>query len=297
MSDERKPEFIIIGAVKAATTWTALQLDKNPSLFVPGPEPHYFSTEYHQGKEWYDRFFDTAAETAIIGEKSADYLAHPKAAERIAADLPDTKLIVQLRNPVDRAYSDYCMLYRRGTIRQSPEEYFNAKNEYQTRFLRGGLYAENLKTFFDRFSQDKILALLFEDIKDRPEWALDQVSAHIGVATHIEEENLTTRQNDSAAPLLPLPVRRALKPFKKMVEPLRGQPIFEAVRGAFARELQYPPLGADACSFLQNYYREDIEKLGKMINRDLSAWLNIATPDAERSPRMSAIQKAGTQSS
>src|SRR3546814_7752310 len=81
-------------------------------LFMPGPEPHYFSTEFHRGPDWYEDFFAAAAADQVVGEKSADYLAHPEAARRIAQRLPEARLVVQLRNPIDRAYSDYCMFFR-----------------------------------------------------------------------------------------------------------------------------------------------------------------------------------------
>ncbi len=277
MNPDKQPAFIVIGAVKAATTWTSHNLGLNPALFVPGPEPHYFSTEYERGPNWYETFFEEAKPTDMIGEKSADYLAHPHAANRIAKDLPNAKLIVQFRNPVDRAYSDYCMLYRRGTVRRTPEKYFMEASDHSDRFLKSGLYAESLGRFLDHFPRENIQVFLYEDIKDEPEETLKAMSHFLGVEPHIPEDGFTKRQNDGEAALLPLGMREALKPFKSAVAPLRGNPLFEKTRGIFARPPKYPPLDPGSRDFLKAYYRDDLKLLGEMIGRDLSCWLEKET--------------------
>src|SRR3546814_15923426 len=80
MKGHTLPRFIIFGAVKAATTWLTYQLQQNPAVYLPDPEPHYFSSEFHRGLSWYGEFFRGAAPGQLPGEKSADYLAHPDAA-------------------------------------------------------------------------------------------------------------------------------------------------------------------------------------------------------------------------
>ncbi len=273
MTAKRKPHFIIIGAVKGATTWSARALARHPSVFIPGPEPHYFSSEYAKGPDWYLNFFAGAGPDAVIGEKSADYLAHPEAAARMAAFVPGARLIVQLRNPVERAYSDYCMLYRRGTVRERPAAYFSSKHSggESERFLTGGLYADHLRRFYDRFPRDQILVLLVEEITASPTPVFNRILTHIGLPGDAADVSCE-RENDSAAPLLPLGLRSALKPLKNAVKPLRGNPVFEAVRGVFARQVLYPALDLDTVAFLNDFYRRDIEALEKMIGRDLSQW-------------------------
>jgi hypothetical protein len=273
MKAGRKPHFVIIGAVKGATTWSARALAADPSVFIPGPEPHYFSTEFDKGREWYLGLFADAPDSAVIGEKSADYLAHPEAAARMAHFIPDARLIVQLRDPVERAYSDYCMLYRRGTVRDAPAAYFSPRRSSgeSERFLSGGLYADHLKRFFDRFPREQILVLLYDDILSSPTPAFNRILAHVGLPANATEVS-SERQNDSAKPLLPLAMRKALKPLKNAVKPLRGTAWFEAARGLFAREVAYPPLDEKARAFLDDFYRRDIAALEAMIGRNLSHW-------------------------
>ncbi len=282
MDAKGKPHFVIIGAVKAATTWTARQLAQHPSIFIPGPEPHYFSSEYERGPDWYSSFFADAPAGAVIGEKSADYLAHPMAAERIASDLPEARLVVQLRNPIERAYSDYCMLYRRGTTQKAPGAYFSERQDgdgFGARFLSGGLYAEHLARFLDRFAREQLLVLLYEGISDEPRGTLIRIAEHIGIDGPASGPAMA-RENDGAARMLPLPMRKALRPFKKAAAPLRGQDWFKSLRGIFARQIAYPPLEIEARNFLSDYYRSDIKELGAMIGRDLSPWLSPPAPAA-----------------
>ncbi len=293
MQEKRLPEFIIIGAVKAATTWTSTNLARNPRLFVPGPEPHFFSSEYHRGSDWYSEFFEEAEEGAVIGEKSADYLAHAEAARRISAMLPDVRLVAQLRNPIDRAYSDYCMLYRRGTVTDSPEAYFSATSDIGRRFLEGGLYATHLSRFFDRFPRENIMIFPFEDVSARPRDVLVNVSEFIGVEPYVEDQMLQSSENDSATPILPLPMRKALKPFKAAVAGLRGKAWFETARGVFARPVRYPALSAEAHQRLVAFYEDDIQKLGGLTGRDFSKWLESGhSADASPPP---AVAFAGSR--
>jgi len=268
------PSFLIIGAVKSATTWTLEQLQANPAIHMPDPEPHYFSSEYHRGEDYYRGFFATENTAGRLrGEKSADYLAHPQAPARVAAMLHDARLVAQFRNPIERAYSDYKMLYRRGTIRGAPEEYLTSLDNPHPRFLNDGLYARHLRRWFDHFPEEQIRGVLFDDVKRHPHRVIETISAHIGVAPVFDADEPAKRANDSSERFLPLPVRRALSPLKTVVAPLRGTRWFEATRGVFASEIAYPPLSRSLRLRLRDFYADDVEALGKMLNRDLSHWL------------------------
>lgn len=269
------PSFVIIGAVKAATTWALEQLQVNPAIYMPDPEPHYFSSEFHRGEEYYRSFFEAAAGSRrMLGEKSADYLAHPDAPQRIAAMLPNAPLVVQFRNPIDRAYSDYKMLYRRGTVHGVPEEYLlSLENNPQPRFLNDGLYGMHLQRWTDHFPQEQIHVFLYDDVKAQPRQTIEAVSHHIGVTPVFDVEQSKKRANDGSEQFLPLPMRKTLAPLKSAVAPLRGKRWFEAARGLFTKQISYPSLSDDTRLRLRDFYAHDVEALGKMLNRDLSHWL------------------------
>lgn len=279
MNDRRFPQFIIIGAVKAATTWIAYQLRQHPDIYMPGPEPHYFSSRYERGADWYAGLFQKAAPHQMIGEKSADYLAHPEAARRMAALLPDIPLVVQLRNPVERAYSDYCMLFRRGVVHGDPARYLTQANRKLPRFLEDGLYARHLARFADAFGWNRLKIIFHEDIQSTPEEVIAEVCQHIGVAPVIVPPAVSARLNDSKVDYLPLAMRKFFGPVKGLVKPMRGKPWFEAVRGTMARPIRYPPFSDELRGQLCDYYREDIRQLEHMVGRDLDHWV-VPPPSA-----------------
>ncbi|MEW9857042.1 sulfotransferase family protein [Novosphingobium sp. M1R2S20] len=272
MNSTGLPQFIIIGAVKGATTWLHHQLQHHPRVYLPAPEPHFFSQHHEQGLDFYRGFFSGAAPGKMLGEKSADYLAHPLAAKRIAETLPDVRLVVQLRNPVDRAYSDYKMLFRRGTVTRGPEAYLHPNNREQPRFIEDGLYAAHLKRWLKFFPREQLLVLLFEDVKRDPIGTVSRVCDHLGLPVHYSEEIGDTPRNDSSEQFLPLRVRTALAPLKEAVRPLRGNAMFEGMRRVLAREIRYPPLSPSLRSRLTDFYADDVAELENLIGRDLSTW-------------------------
>ena len=162
------PQLIVIGAAKAATTWIAHQLRTRPDVCMPGPEPHYFSQEFRRGEDWYRSLFADARPGQLVAEKSADYLAHPEAPARIAALLPAVRLIAQLRNPVERAYSHYCMLFRRGQIDGDVDRHLDGKRAIERRFLEEGLYGRHIQRFLDYFPQAQLKVILHDEIKRDP---------------------------------------------------------------------------------------------------------------------------------
>lgn len=267
------PQFIVIGAVKAATTWIQAQLQANPAIFMPDPEPHFFSTGFDRGFAHYARFFEGAGDGQIVGEKSADYLAHERAAENIARYLPDIPMVVQLRNPVERAYSDYKMLYRRGTISGPPEDYLTRMDCDQPRCLADGLYARHLRRWMEYFDESQFRIILFEDVRQHPEATVKSVCDHIAAPYHFADTLAQKRVNDGGENFLPLSVRRALAPLKNSVAPLRGTKLFETVRGLIAKPVEYPPLSRDLRAHLMDFYARDVEDLGRITGRDLSHWV------------------------
>lgn len=274
------PQFLIIGAIKAATTWVTWQLQRHDRIFLPGPEPHYFSREFHRGPEWYARFFRSAEPGQVLGEKTADYLADPNAAWRIARVLPRVPMIVQLRDPVERAYSDYCMLLRRGLINGPPQDYLDPGTSTYRRFIENGLYHTHLTRWFGLFDRDRFLVLTSEDVRDMPERTITDCCRHIGVEPLPAETAISkSRVNDGAASYLPLTLRRMLAPAKRIVAPLRGGRLFEASRRTLARPIAYPPMPDALRQRLREHYAAEIEGTAALLGRNLDHWL---APGGER---------------
>lgn len=266
------PKFIVIGAVKGATTWIQTQLQANPRVFLPDPEPHFFSRDFDLGLDHYHRFFAEAPPGALVGEKSADYLADPQVPGRIAELLPEVRLVAQLRDPVARAYSDYKMLFRRGQVTGRPADYLANPDNPHPRFLRDGLYGHHLRRWLDWFPRDALLIFLFEDVAMNSRDVVERTSRHIGVEPFFDPKLARQKQNNSEERLIPRPLRTVLAPFKGAVEPLRGNAVFEFARDKLARPIEYPPLAPDLERRMRDFYRKDIEELESLFGIDLDRW-------------------------
>jgi hypothetical protein len=195
----RLPDFIIGGAPRAGTTWLYELLDRHPGVHMAKPlkpEPKFFlrDDEYAKGLQYYsDKWFAGVDAATPAGEKSTDYLESAAAAERIARDLAHVKLVFILREPVSRAYSNYLWSKMNGLETESfadaltmeaqrerelPERWkFTRPFSYFSR----GLYADLLEPYFNRFMEQQILTVRYEDIADRPAALAETVQQFIGV--------------------------------------------------------------------------------------------------------------------
>jgi hypothetical protein len=266
-------DFLIIGAAKSATTWLQHSLQREPSIYMPDPELHYFSRQFQNGQDWYLGQFDKSGSHQTVGEKSNSYLEKPEAAQRIRNALPDVKLIVQLRNPIERAYSDYCMLLRRGEVGKDIERYLDPRHSGGGRFLAGGRYFHQLKVYLDLFKREQLLILFYEDVKSAPQQQLDHIHGFLQLDPKIQLRPLEARVKDKATPILPLGLRKAVKPLKPILSPFRKNPIMRALHSSLAQPETYPALHPDLCLRMLDYYAPDTERLGALVGEDLSGWL------------------------
>jgi sulfotransferase family protein len=228
----RLPEFLIGGAPRAGTTWLYWLLDRHPSIYMAKPlkpEPKFFLVDhlYEKGLEHYARtWFADAGGAALAGEKSTDYLESAPAAGRIARDLPDVKLVFILREPVDRAYSNYLWTTMNGL---ETEDFATALRLEATRerelperlrfarpysYFSRGLYADLLKEYVDRFSREQILVLRFEDIVGAPRRLAETLHGFLGVESRpgdVDGLGVINPSDRTAGSELPEAVRRDLQ--------------------------------------------------------------------------------------
>jgi hypothetical protein len=268
---EPKINFLIIGAAKCATTWLQWALTDAPDVWMPAPELHFFSREYSRGLDWYRDQFSGRGDASILGEKSNSYLAQPEAAERIHAHLPDVRLIVQMRDPVARAYSDYCMLFRRGEVSSDIYKYLDPDRAAGQRFLADGLYAQHLKRFRKLFGQEAILPLLYEDMLSDPERHLARIAQFLGVHPPPPVPK-TGRVKDRHTAIVPHRLARLVAPVRPVLDPFRDTAAIRFLRAAVAREVTHPPLPEDLEIAISQFYRDDIDDLERITGCDLAKW-------------------------
>jgi hypothetical protein len=176
----RLPNFLFIGADKAGSTWLFNALRQHPDCFVPACKDIYFFDRYYdRGLEWYASFFDAAPDDAVaVGELSHDYLYSDAAAERIARDLPGVKLVVFLRDPVSRAFSEYLYLVRSGLTRDLGVRAAFTKDGKAIEHSR---YARHLPRYLERFPEGQIGIFYYDLLEQQPTELARRVFAFLGM--------------------------------------------------------------------------------------------------------------------
>jgi hypothetical protein len=194
------PNFIIGGAPRAGTTWLYHLLDLHPEVYMAKsvrPEPKFFLVDeiYNRGIEHYrNTWFANISSSKIAGEKSTNYLESSVAAVRIRRSLPQVKLVFMLREPADRAFSNY--LWSRMNGREEDdfatalelEQQREQSTPPQLRYARPhayfsrGLYADLLRPYFELFQRNQIICLRFEDIITNRHALAERLHRFLGVA-------------------------------------------------------------------------------------------------------------------
>jgi Sulfotransferase family len=209
-----RPDALIIGAPKAGTSALHAALAQHPAVYPsPVKEPKFYLCgeapppayngpgDAHSQQEWvwrrrdYEALFSRAPDGSVRVESTPFYLYSADARRRISEDLPDVKLIVVVRDPIDRAYSNWMHLWADGL---EPEwDFVSACLHEEDRvdagwapfwhYRRLGRYGEQLADLFSRVDRSRVLVLRYRDLVATPAPTLDRVSAFLGVATGIAQ--------------------------------------------------------------------------------------------------------------
>jgi hypothetical protein len=196
----RLPDMIIAGAPRCGTSWLYELADRHPQVEMAkprNPEPKFFLDDalYARGLDYYSNtWFSDIDAGKIAGEKSTNYLENERAPSRIAQHLPDVKLVFILRDPSERAYSNYRWSRMNGLEQEDFDRALDLELEgtrevpealrYARPFsyLARGLYCRLLTPWFDRFDREQILCLRFEDIARNARCIAEKLHAFLGVA-------------------------------------------------------------------------------------------------------------------
>lgn len=273
------PNFFIVGAPKAGTTSLYHYLDQHPQIFMsPIKEPNYFAPEIRAenfsdelqegiardraelrryldgsmsekrfgalGLEWTDylKLFGKVQDETVIGEASVCYLWSQSAAGNIFRAVPDAKILMILRDPAERAFSQYMQWVTKDVLRCSFREQVEKslqsngrKFELMRPFLEMGLYYEQVKRYLDLFPRENMQVIFYEDYR--------------GDAPGVVAEVLRFLEVDAS--FSPDMSRRHL-----------------------AGRVPASSMNAEDRACLARYYREDVQRLAALLDRDLAPWLN-----------------------
>jgi hypothetical protein len=304
----RWPDFLIVGAPKAGTTALHRALAQHPELFLsPVKEPKYFLTggrrprpgqgpgDAHSAQEWvwrveeYRSLFAPAHDRALVGESTPLYLSDAAAMERIRRTVPDAKLIVVLRDPVDRAYSNWMHLWVDGL---EPEgDFLTAFRLEDARRAAGwapfwhyrtlGQYGQQLQHVRSLFPAEQVLVLRYRDLVDDPVWAFGTVWAFLGVSPFAGARS--TPENTRG--YVPPSVRRTVLASMVRGGARLGAHVHPQVWRQASRPLLWalaqgagprPALDPSTRAELAAIYRDDVHLLQRVTGRDFGDWLTGA---------------------
>jgi hypothetical protein len=307
------PNFFIVGAARCGTTSLFEALTQHPDVFgCPIKEPNYFT--FPDGERdaaraaarrermliergmsrllapplvalvsGYDAYLDLFRGwrgQRAVGEASTSYLPSPVAARAIASYCPDARIIIILRDPVARAYSDFLMLRQIGHEWES----FEAAVEHELQTIRNGqpsgrgvvrssCYADQIRRYLEHFPRTQLLFVMFDELVHEPEATLQRVFRHLRVDPEAGKHIRITWQNKSRSVRVGWLSRALVRNGMKWIL-LRAVP--KAIRRRLGR-IYYAPDRPPALSItererLLEMFRDDIRQTGALINRDLSHW-------------------------
>ncbi|WP_208597683.1 sulfotransferase family protein [Desulfogranum mediterraneum] len=267
-----KPDFIIIGAMKCATSTLHDQLAAQPDFFMSSPkEPNFFSNEevYAQGISWYSSLFSKAQPDQLKGESSTHYTklpTYPDTVARIAQHCPDVKLIYVMRHPLDRLVSHYIHEWTQGVISVSINQAIHRYPE----LLSYSSYAMQLAPYIESFGTSSILPVFLERLHDDPARELQAVFEFLEVTTPPFWDD-TLRSNVSAERIRPCGWRDALinNPFLSVIRKTMVPKSFRNwVRSQWSMK-QRPTLSPESREHLEQLFDRDLAELGSLLGLKL----------------------------
>ncbi len=287
-ADAVRPDFLVLGAQKCATSWLYYCLREHPELHLPEHKREY---EYiggdlyaERGPDWYFSLLAGKKDSQRAGAVSVDYLTDPRSAPEVRKQVPNVKLIASLREPVSRAMSAYFWYLRKGHIpdvgvEQALEQGMlaatrpAAANEFFRDLVTRGFYDEQLARYRALFPANQMLVVLYEDIAADPMAVLEQVFAFIGVDPTFVPPSISTtpKKNTYSRPLieierltsrLPDLPRRA---FAKVIDAINGWTSGAGTGGAGTGGEGRPEIPTDLRQRLRELYRPHQAALQQML--------------------------------
>ncbi|MEM1370572.1 MAG: sulfotransferase [Cyanobacteria bacterium P01_H01_bin.15] len=297
------PNFIIFGVQKSGTTSVYKYLSQHPQVYVsPTKETNFLCTDWERNPltvvnknsdrserkkirtfEDYTALFDGVTDEIAIGEASPNYLFHYETSvPQIKKYVPDVKLIAILRNPVDRAYSDYLMMVREGRETKAISEQL-AGETISSFTIKKGLYFEALQHFYANFDSARIKIFLFDELRQDSTKLMQELYEFLNVdSTFVPDtervfQKAQVPKNQALNKLLqtPNPLRSSFAGLLQGVLPVKTrQNLRKSLVNLNMGSKSKPKLSDSDRSQLFEIYRHDILKLQDLIQRDLSVWLN-----------------------
>jgi hypothetical protein len=309
------PDFFIVGAPRCGTTFLTSVLIRHPAVFMcPIKEPHFFAfpditiedfrpalrkrieqfdlihylkqnnrkavhRHYVTNRDHYLQLFDKALPGQLCGEASPSYLWAEGAAHRIRKENPQAKIIILLRNPVDRAISQYVTERRMGMTHRSLLDDIRYDLSFPIRkwgasplYVELGLYSCQVKRYLELFSHERVFIGIFDEMQAQPQEFLQKVADFL----QLPPPELQVAHGNSNRGTLPrfdwFNTLRFHPLIKKTIQPLLHTHLKGILKRWFFTDVGNLPQSNRVRKLLLPIFESDIHKLEQLIGKDLSSW-------------------------
>jgi hypothetical protein len=281
------PSVFIVGAPKAGTTSLYHYLKQHPEVFFPETKELnffsapdilgqglYYKTRIIRKLEAYETLYRDAGNAQIRGDASVSYLFYPAVPTKIKEMVPDARIIIMLRNPVERAYSHYLMDKKLGYVKASFEDIVSGRSThklqglYYQQYVEVGLYADQVQRYLDSFGEKQVHIVLFEDFIKDPLTVFQKVSLFLEISDEYEPQ--LDKHN-----VFSHPGNKLLGGiygsdfFRKPVKLLLPESWSERIRRLILSNRKKPSLSQEVREKLWKVYVSDVDKLSTILKRDM----------------------------
>jgi len=277
-----KPTFIGIGAQKCASSWLYDILTDHPEAALSEKkELDFFSYNHEKGYAWYEQRFPEKPGARAIGEISPSYFNDASVPERARLYSHDLRILLSLRDPVERALSQHRHLVRIGMV-SGPDYRFETALADNPSYIDQGRYATHLSSWLARFPENQVHVVLMEDIKKDPEETARKVYEFLGISPDHRSAALYEKSNPSYV-VRSKGMENAIRNLRKTTRKLGLERIWQAVGDSGLRRLYrgmnrisseaiVPPVSTEAVHTLKEIFREEIRTLEQLLGRNLESW-------------------------
>lgn len=269
-----RPDFIIIGAMKCATSTLHDQLAAQSDIFMSTPkEPNFFSDDeiYKKGIDWYSGLFEGTT-AKLKGESSTHYTklpTHPNTIKRMQEHgLKDTKFIYVIREPIQRLVSHYIHEWSMGVLKTDINDAIRSHPE----LIDYSRYNDQISAYLAHYSPDQILVVFYESLISRPDSELERICQFIGYEGTPSWDHARKPQNVSSQRIRQFPLYSLLIESQLMAtlrRTLIPTSIREKVKGRLVMKSR-PELNPAVRKELEDTFDKDLRALGKKLNLDLN---------------------------
>ena len=303
LTSHRKPDFLIVGAPKCATTSLYYYLKQHPDIFMPEDpawkEPKFFGRDQQiaahkciRNKSDYLKLFSNAGTDQRVGEASPTYLHSTTAAEEIKSFNPDMRIIVSLRNPVDLVISmHYQNLATHNEDLFDLEEALRAEGDRRLgkripryarhppllEYSRLVKFSENLERYFQAFGRDNVLVIFFDDIKSDIQGVFSKLLTFLDVSPNITGIDFSPKNESKSKSLRNWRIRgfmdyhpRISASLRKIVPHKITHAIANVVSGVATHER--PEISQELRTQLLRHFHPEVENLSALLGKDLTHW-------------------------